>query len=160
MGNWTEEEYAAYMARLKQPPGVAAATAVDDKPEAEIQAECIKLLEEDSWWVLRTDPVSDRKRATGFGCPGFADVTAFRVMQCTQLVPLQRMPKGCACEVLFIEFKARKGKPSSAQLKWHADMRAIGFATFIAGIDFAASVAGFKEFYEASGLMRRPKWWL
>ncbi len=154
--SWTEEDLAAHYARLKQPQeGASAPSEAPDRLEAPIQAECIQLLIEDGWWPLRTDPVSDRKRGTGFGAIGFADYTVFRPMRVTQLVPLQKMPAGCACEVLFLEFKSPKGSPSKEQLKWHRNQRAMGFATFIAGVDFPPSVQGFKEFYRASGLARR-----
>ena len=127
----------------------------DHRLEAPIQAECCKILEQDGWWILRTDPVSDRRRGTGFGAIGFADITAFRPMRVTQLVLIQKFPQGCPCEVLFLEFKSPKGKPSKEQLKWHQTQRAMGFATFIAGQDFPASTEGFREFYSASGLQRR-----
>jgi hypothetical protein len=60
--------------------------------------------------------------------------------------------------VLWIEFKALKGQPSKAQLDWHAKERARGALTWIAGVDFPASVEGFRAHYLASGLARSAEW--
>jgi hypothetical protein len=57
-------------------------------------------------------------------------------------------------EVMWIEFKSAKGKPSKHQTEWHTKERARGALTLIAGIDFPASVLGFVTYYRKSGLNR------
>lgn len=115
----------------------------DLRPEWMIEAECTKLLEEDGWRALRTDPVSDRGRGKGFGELGMADHLYIRY----HYAPL--------VSVLWIEFKSASGKPKKHQLDWHAKERARGALTLIAGVDFPASVEGFKGWYANSGLRRR-----
>lgn len=152
---WTEADLAEHYGRLKLPSEPLA-----DAPhvtEALIQAECSKLLQEDGWRFLRTDPVSDRSRAKGFGEVGMADAMFLRYLHGDRI----RIPTGFAvlkspaAEVIWIEFKAPKGVASKAQTAWHIKERARGALTLIAGQDFTASVAGFKSWYENSGLQRR-----
>jgi len=148
---WTQEQLDEHYARLKQPPEGAQPAPCPDASEDDIQDECVKLMQEDGWRALRTDPVSDKSRGKGFGEIGMADYLFMRPMSgnCGHLG---------ACEMLWVEFKARNGKPSKAQLDWHNKERARGFRTWIASVDFPASVEGFKTHYEMSGLMRRSKW--
>lgn len=124
----------------------------DLRPEWMIEAECTKLLEEDGWRSLRTDPVSDRSKGKGFGELGMADHMYIRY------TPFHRMsPDGhymSASHTLWIEFKSAKGKPKKAQIDWHEKERARGALTLIAGVDFPASVQGFTDWYCTSGLRR------
>lgn len=113
-----------------------------DVPESLIELECCKLLEEDGWRVLKTDPVSDRGRGKGFGEPGMADTLCLRY---------GRTP---ACEVLWVEWKAPGGRVRKHQTAWHTSERARGAMTAIAGVDFPASVKGFRSWYRASGLAK------
>jgi hypothetical protein len=67
--NWTEEEIALRNLRIF---GVADPDARPERPagdvrETVIEAECCKLLAQDGWRILKTDPVSDRGRGKGFG---------------------------------------------------------------------------------------------
>ncbi len=121
-------------------------------PEHLIEAECTRLLEQDGWRALRTDPVSDRGRGKGFGEPGMADHLYIRY------TPFySQSPDGhymSSSHTLWIEFKAAKGKPKKRQIEWHEIERARGALTWIAGVDFPASVAGFVEHYRKSGLNR------
>lgn len=117
-------------------------------PEDMIEAECTRLLEQDGWRALRTDSVSDRGKGKGFGELGMADHLYFRWA-------ISETARACAwCQVLWVEFKSAKGKPSKKQVEWHTIERARGAITWIAGVDFPASVAGFVEHYRASGLNR------
>ncbi len=117
-------------------------------PEHMIEAECSRLLEQDDWRALRTDPVSDRGRGKGFGELGMADHLYFRWA-------ISETARAAAwCQVIWIEFKSAKGKPSKKQVEWHTIERARGALTWIAGVDFPASVAGFVEHYRKSGLNR------
>lgn len=134
-------------------PSAVPFPSADLKPEWMIEEECTKILEEDGWRALRTDPVSDRGRGKGFGELGMADHLYIRywpygIRGDGSYVPTQ--------QVLWIEFKSAKGKPTSKQLEWHTKERARGALTLIAGQDFPASVEGFRTWYRASGLLRNP----
>lgn len=148
MSSWSPEQLAAHYAALKSlgvtvsmvPDGF---TTDDLMPEWMIEAECTRLLEQDGWRALRTDPVSDRGRGKGFGELGMADHLYLRY--------------GSHCEVpsiLWIEFKSASGKPKKHQIEWHTKERARGALTWIAGVDFPASVTGFVEHYRVSGINR------
>ena len=150
MANWTQEEWDAFQNRLKQPP--EASTAPVDRPEAEIQRECLNLLERDDWRILVTNPVSDRTRGRGFGELGMADAMAIRYVNYSDWLE----SPGANCAVMWLEFKRGKGGVlASHQRAWHTKERARGALTLIAGEDFQPSVEGFRAWYRASGLMRR-----
>lgn len=157
--NWTEEELAERNRRVfGEPPASALPAPKSDESEALIQAECTKLLEEDGWRPLRTDPVSDRSKGKGFGETGMADMLYIRyykdaLMAVARFKALVPLPMASA-QILWIEFKAPRGKPKSHQLEWHRNERARGALTWIAGMDFPASIDGFKEHYRKSGLNR------
>jgi hypothetical protein len=119
-----------------------------DVPESLIELECCRLLAQDGWRILKTDPVSDRRRGKGFGELGMADTLALRYGR-----------QSAACEVLWCEWKAPGGKPRKHQLAWHIRERARGAMTMVAGVEFPASVEGFRDWYAKSGLMRRARWW-
>ena len=138
---------------VETPQAVGAAP--DDRPESKIELECVKFMEADGWRALKTDPVSRRGHGKGFGEIGMADVL---------FIQYSYKPEASAylrsyCRLLWVEFKARGGKPKSHQLDWHNKERARGALTVIASVDFTASVSGFQEWYEKSGLMRRERWW-
>ncbi len=155
--NWTEDDLREWRER-QNPKGDAAPTPTTDaRCEADIQAECVKLMQEDGWRAIRTDPVSDKSRGKGFGELGMADTLFMRPLWVRG--SREHNPTLCDCEVIWIEWKARGGKVAAHQTDWHAKERARGFLTWIASVDFPASVEGFREHYAASGLMRRSKWW-
>ena len=114
-----------------------------DVPEALIEAECCRLLAADGWRTLKTDPVSDKSRGKGFGELGMADTLCLRYSR-----------QGAAAEVLWIEWKSRRGRVRKHQLEWHTRERACGALTLIAGLDFPATVKGFWDWYQSSGLAR------
>lgn len=142
--NWSEAEYAAHLAGLKQPaePEVA-----PDVSECVIEAECTKILECDGWRALRTDPVSDRGRGTGFGELGMADHLYIRYQHLDSYGFVRD-------QIMWIEFKRPGEKAKKHQTAWHIRERARGALTLIAGEDFPASVEGFREWYQRSGLQR------
>jgi len=136
--------------------------------EKDIESAVTQFLEWDGWRALRTDPVSDRGRAKGFGEPGMADHLYIRYA--LGKGDGLRLPfpfdQGQAAEVLWVEFKrrmpvkhgkawGRATKASIHQQAWHAKERARGALTIILGEDCEASVEGFKRWYFASGLARR-----
>ena len=117
-------------------------------PEWKIEAECTRLLEQDGWRPLRTDPVSDKGRGKGFGEIGMADHLYFRYAGGHSTYAKSE------ALVLWVEFKSGQGKPKKHQIEWHTKERARGALTLIAGQDFPASVEGFVAWYRASGLNR------
>jgi hypothetical protein len=120
-----------------------------DLPEQEIALECEQLLREDGWRTIKCEPMSNRGRGKGFGEIGMPDLLALRYSRKT--------PGSCEC--LWVEFKSRNGRVKKHQILWHQMERARGALTLIAGIEFPASVEGFRDWYSRSGLMRRSKWW-
>jgi hypothetical protein len=130
------------LAALPEKPLV---TVEADAPEALIEAECCHLLAADGWRILKTDPVSDRRRGKGFGELGMADTLCLRYGSGRQKA---------ACEVLWLEWKAPGGRVQKHQLAWHTRERARGAMTAIAGVDFPASIKGFRSWYRSSGLAK------
>jgi hypothetical protein len=159
MGNFTEQDLAGlelcpHGERRKFCLTCEANAFLDSKakgevPESLIEAECTKLLEQDNWRALRTDPVSDRGRGKGFGELGMADHLYIRYDN-----PFRGRGTRAYCEVLWIEFKRPGKKPAKHQQDWHIKERARGALTLIAGEDFPASVDGFRAWYADSGLKR------
>lgn len=147
--NWTEEQWREHCEKAIY-GGSKIVPVIETRSESMIEAECTKLLEEDGWRALRTDPVSDRGRGKGFGELGMADHLYMRYGQRSN----REFPQGEEDQVMWIEFKAPKGKPAKHQILWHQKERARGALTLIAGEDFPASVEGFKQWYAASGLNR------
>jgi hypothetical protein len=144
--NWTQDDVDLRNLRVfgqAEPARPAVEKSAKDVPESLIELECCKLLSEDGWRILKTDPVSDKSRGKGFGEAGMADTLCLRY---------GRQP--AACEVLWIEWKAPGGRLQKNQIDWHGKERARGAMTAIAGVDFAASVQGFRSWYRASGLAR------
>ncbi len=169
VSSWTEDDLREWIER-QNPKGNAAPLATTDaRCEADIQQECVKLMEEDGWRSLRTSPVSDRSRGVGFGEIGMADYLFIRYQNSGYGLPSRKWEDHDArvnalhiaswVQVLWIEFKSRSGKVGAHQAEWHRNERARGAFTWIASVDFPASVEGFREHYATSGLMRRSKWW-
>ena len=127
-------------------------------PEHMIEEHCTNLLEGDGWRALRTDPVSDRGRGKGFGEPGMADHLYIRYKCTYGAYTKRRSGPDCTwlaeAQILWIEFKSADGKLRKNQGPWHEIERARGALTWIAGVDFPASVAGFVDHYRKSGLNR------
>ena len=151
--NLTKEEFQALLRRNEQALVDAVPAIIresDHKSEAQIEAECTKLLEEDGWRALRTDPVSDRVRGKGFGELGMADHLYLRYGRRRN----RELPQGDEDQVMWIEFKRPGEKAKKHQIAWHQRERARGALTLIAGEDFPATVEGFRAWYAASGLRR------
>lgn len=142
--------------------------------EADIARTCSGILMIDGWRMLITDPVSDNSRGKGFGEPGMADrlyiryasIETVRMAREQPALPAFGSPLTpeahrsiWADEVMWIEWKrTRRGvatKPTAHQLAWHRAERSRGAFTLIAGIDFPATIEGFRAWYAASGLARR-----
>jgi hypothetical protein len=144
----SEAEYQILLARLSPDKVQGEADPDAGVRESAIEAECTKLLEEDGWRAMRTDPVSDKSKGKGFGEIGMADHLFMRPYG-----------SGFACQVLWVEFKAGKERAGAHQIAWHTKERARGFVTWIANENFPATIEGFREHYANSGLMRRERWW-
>jgi hypothetical protein len=147
MPNWTEADVIRRNAEIFGDCGPGASVPQEkpakDVPERMIALECEKLLAEDGWRTLRCEPVSDRNRARGFGEAGMPDLLCLRYGK-----------RPAACEVLWLEWKAPGGRVRKHQLAWHTRERARGAITAIAGVDFPASIKGFRSWYRASRLAR------
>lgn len=135
------------------------------KPEAALERAVTEYLALDGWRSLKTDPVSDRSRAKGFGEVGMADMMFLRFQcdrcaneDCERCLPAKRDLPGpwrAWTQVLMIEFKSPRGRLAAHQRAWHEAERARGAMTLIAGIDFRATLEGFAFWYGQSGLARR-----
>lgn len=130
------------------------------KSEAELEQTCTNILTQDGWRYLKTDPVSRRAHGKGFGELGMADGLYIRYS-------VGRWPETpaddiCAtshAQIMWIEWKRRTEtgadtKAAEHQKAWHRDERAKGALTLIAGEDFPATIEGFCDWYQRSGLMR------
>lgn len=131
--------------------------------EADIARTCSDLLQADGWRMLITDPVSDRARGKGFGELGMADRLYVRYANASNPNArpwgTNRATYNPIAEIMWIEWKrTRRGratKPTAHQIAWHGAERARGALTLIAGIDFPATIEGFRAWYAASGLACR-----
>lgn len=128
--------------------------------EADLERAASDLLELDGWRTLKTDPVSRREWGKGFGELGMADRLYIRYQE-RFLQPdsnggqLAHANAIAAAAVMWIEWKRPGGKATTTQKMWHTAERARGALTLIAGEDFTPTFEGFREWYLASGLMRR-----
>ncbi len=107
--------------------------------EGQIQRTCEDFLKINGWRIFRLEMnYSERKRKV-IGEAGAPDCMAVRYL------PTDR-------EILFIEWKSAKGKPSLKQLDWHRNERSRGAMTVIAGVDFKPTPEDFIQWYKDSGL--------
>lgn len=94
------------------------------------------------------------KKQRAFGEAGMPDRLYIRY--CSIHNPGWREFRGeVQAEVLWVEWKSLKGHPSPDQQLWILDERKRGALVLCAGIDFPASIEGFREWYAQSGLNRR-----
>lgn len=121
--------------------------------EADLEKACTELLAWDNWRPLKTDPVSQREWGKGFGEIGMADHLYIRYQYFGGSLSL---PGQTVCQVMWIEWKRRGGKPRAEQKVWIQAERARGGVVILAGRDFEATVEGFLAWYRPSGLNRRP----
>lgn len=118
--------------------------------ERDIERTICDFLTAEGWTVRKMEQnFSERKRKV-VGEPGQADRLAIRYQR-----PSLRVNVRVVCEVLWIEMKAPKGKPTPKQLEWHSLERARGAQTIIMGVDCPASITGFLQWYSDAGLRRR-----
>lgn len=123
--------------------------------EAQIQEACADLLALDDWRRIRTD--LKRLRGMGVQEKGMADDLFIRYGWHAS-IPNPALHH--VAEVLWIEHKKldKRGKPTKAspkQIEWQALERKRGALVWQAGVDFPATIEGFRDHYKVSGLMRR-----
>lgn len=120
--------------------------------EAELQEQCDGLLGYDGWRIVVTDP--PHLRGLGVIEKGIPDRLYIRYVG----LGLCKTPQICTpverslSEVLWIEWKKPGGTPSTNQVLWKIAERARGALVWTAGIDFPATLEGFKAFYRDSGM--------
>jgi hypothetical protein len=130
--------------------------------EKEIQRTITDLLWAEGWRVFEFEQQWSEKKRKTVGEAGMPDVMAIRYRAGERLDPISILASRIVPldQIIWIELKRlnRRGtatKPSQKQTDWHRAERARGALTLIAGIDFPATIEGFREWYAASGLMRR-----
>ena len=64
-------------------------------------------------------------------------------------------PSDALVELMWIEWKTPKGRPALHQLAWHAREQTRGALALMAGVDSPATIEGFFDWYQKSGLQRR-----
>lgn len=115
--------------------------------ESQIQETCCAFLALDGWRRIRTD--MKQLRGMGVQEPGMADDLFIRYEK--QTAP-PTFDIGAA-QILWCEWKAKKGVHSQKQIEWQTLERARGALVWSLGIDFPASIEGFEEHYLESGLL-------
>ncbi len=145
-------------------------TLADLTLEKDIEKSCTDFLELDGWRSFKMEQNFSERKRKSVGEPGMADRLYIRycgkplVKQSWDfgLAPAERM-----AEVMFVEWKRLKGgsgkralftkaeKAKIRQLRWIAEERAKGALVLLAGVDFPATIEGFRGWYRSSGLMRR-----
>ena len=123
--------------------------------EIDIQRQCSDFLALDGWRLLRTDPVSDRRRGKGFGEIGMADCLYIRYLPPEPPAPGKIPGKMGLAHVLWVEYKRPGGKLSPHQIRWAQEETARGALVWLATWTFEPTFEGFVAHYRASGLLRR-----
>ena len=120
--------------------------------EAQIQEACATMLAYDGWRRVRTD--MKQLRGMGVQEPGMADDLFIRYATMPQWAG--EAPDFVAlCEAMWIEWKSKRGKAGDHQRAWQTLERKRGALVLLAGEDVPASIEGFRDWYKASGLMRK-----
>lgn len=120
--------------------------------EADLERYGTELLQHDDWRSLKTDPVKNYQWGKGFGEVGMADHLYLRYAQF--LPPVDEVSRSFG-QILWIEWKRRKGKPKPHQIEWIEIERERGALVWLADKDFVATPEGFFSHYKASGLMKK-----
>lgn len=132
----------------------AAKPRIIEPSERDIQKAGREFLALDDWRLIITD--NPRVRGLAVQEKGMGDDWFIRYNPVSYLLPIQDARRSDA-DVINIEWKRRTGKAMAHQMDWHERERARGALTWIAGIDFAASIEGFIEKYMESGLARKVR---
>jgi hypothetical protein len=124
--------------------------------EKHIEKAVCDILELDGWRCFKMEQNFSERKMKMVGEAGMPDRLFMRYdwNPATRYAPVEIVGRSVS-EVMWVEFKAKGGKPSLVQTLWHSAERRRGALTLIAGIDFPASFDGFMEWYRDSGLMRK-----
>lgn len=120
--------------------------------EVQIQKAADDFLELDGWRYVETDP--KHLRGLGVSEKGIPDRLYLRYGFNPKTM-YGSIPAKSTTQILWVEHKRKKGKAAQHQKDWHETERARGALVLVAGIDFEASLEGFVEWYEKSGLQRK-----
>jgi len=117
--------------------------------ESHIERQISDFLALDGWVVRHLEQNFNPRKIKLVGERGMPDLLAIRYNQ--------KPHYGCkhSANVLWIEVKREGGLLSPAQRAWRELESARGATVLAAGYDFVASLDGFAEFYEKSGLQIR-----
>lgn len=144
-------------ARVKAGAASKAAPSVPLR-EKDIQRTICDLLKADGWRVFQFEQQWSEKKRKTVGEKGMPDVLAIRYNALSGMTETDE-EEWDGDITLWLELKrtirGRATKASTAQLLWHQAERARGALTWIAGVDFPATIEGFQEHYARSGLQRR-----
>jgi len=128
--------------------------------EKDIQRTICDLLRAEGWRVFEFEQQWSEKKRKTVGERGMPDVLAIRYRAAVSHVPTGPLSSREMYTdiVLWVELKrisrGRATKAELHQLAWHEAERARGALTLIAGVDFPATIEGFRAWYAQSGLAR------
>lgn len=118
------------------------------RPEVELQKQADDFLGWDGWRVIVTDP--PRLRGLGVIEKGIPDRLYIRYH-----AEALAIGNAQACDVLWVEWKAKGGHHALTQLNWRMGERRRGALVWVAKEDFEPDYDSFVAFYRKSGLLRR-----
>jgi hypothetical protein len=119
-------------------------------PELDLLTAANQLLEWDGWRVIKMETIGKPEWGKGVGEKHMPDYLYIRYLTAPG-APIWSP----AAEVLWIEWKAPKGKIDPGQTLWHEIERKRGALTAIAKRDFRPDIDSFTIWYRATGLCRR-----
>lgn len=122
--------------------------------ESAIEQTCTEILEWDGWRSFKMEQNFSEKKQKLTGEAGMADRLYIRYS------PIHNPGwRDLRCEVqadvMWIEWKSLSGHTSPEQQLWILAERKRGALVLCAGINFPASIEGFRQWYAKSGLQRR-----
>lgn len=123
--------------------------------EADIERTATEILQLDGWRSFKMEQNFSERKVKVTGERGMPDRLYIRYHYHQHFAVGAFAGAGVASEVLWIEWKSATGKVSEYQKAWHEAECRRGAVVLVAGVDFPASIEGFKGWYENSGLKRR-----
>lgn len=130
-----------------------------NSPERDLAKACTELLQFDGWRAIPMEPISRREWGKGTGEIGQPDYLyiryTFNDIRFSSNPAKFEAENRADAEVLWCEFKSRRGRVSAGQRLWHDVERKRGALTALAKVDFKPTVDGFWAWYQATGLVRR-----
>lgn len=121
--------------------------------EKQIQATCDDFMILDGWRIIKTD--LPHLRGLGVQERGMPDRCYIRYSESGIAPTTMRAWSGAATsEVLWVEFKARKGVVGRHQSEWHWKEQARGGIVWVATQEFEPTIEGFIAFYRSNKLLK------